>query len=93
MRNGTISKWCATPAFPIVCFTLASAERADRFLAACRLVHEATSFGGMHSSAERRARWGGDDIAEGFIRLNVGCEDPADVIADVEQALDATAAG
>jgi cystathionine gamma-lyase len=75
----------------IVCFTLPSAEHAERFLSACRLVNEATSFGGVQSSAERRARWGGDDIAEGFIRLNVGCEDQADVIADVEQALDAAA--
>jgi cystathionine gamma-lyase len=75
----------------IVCFTLASAEQADYFLASCRLVNDATSFGGVHTSAERRARWGGDDIADGFIRLSVGCEDPEDVIADVEQALDATA--
>lgn len=76
----------------IVCFTLASAEQAERFLSACQLVNAATSFGGVHTSAERRARWGGDDIAEGFIRLSVGCEDPEDVIADVEQALDAAAA-
>jgi len=75
----------------IVCFTLADAERAEAFLAACRLVNESTSFGGVHSSAERRARWGGDQIAEGFIRMSVGCEDPADVIADVEQALDSVA--
>jgi cystathionine gamma-lyase len=75
----------------IVSFTLASADQAERFLAACRLVNEATSFGGVHTSAERRARWGGDDIADGFIRLSVGCEDPEDVIADVEQALDAVA--
>lgn len=75
----------------IVCFTLASAERAEAFLSACRLVNESTSFGGVHTSAERRARWRGDDIAEGFIRLSVGCEDPHDVIGDVEQALDAVA--
>jgi cystathionine gamma-lyase len=77
----------------IVCFTLASQERAERFLSACRLVNVATSFGGVQTSAERRGRWGGDEIAAGFIRLSVGCEDPADVIADVEQALDAAAAG
>jgi len=75
----------------IVCFTLESGERAEHFLASCRLVNEATSFGGVHTSAERRARWGGDDIAEGFVRLSVGCEDPADVITDVEQALDQAA--
>ena len=76
----------------IVCFTIPSAEQAERFLSACQLVNAATSFGGVHTSAERRARWGGDDIPEGFIRLSVGCEDPEDVIADVERALDAAAA-
>jgi cystathionine gamma-lyase len=75
----------------IVSFMLESAERAERFLAACRLVRDATSFGGVHSSAERRARWRGDAIAEGFIRFSVGCEDRGDLIADVEQALDASA--
>jgi len=75
----------------IVCFTLPSEEQADRFLSACRLVNVSTSFGGVHTSAERRGRWGGDEIAAGFIRLSVGCEDPADVIADVEQALDTAA--
>lgn len=74
----------------IVSFTLPSGEQAERFLSACRLVNEATSFGGVHTSAERRARWRGDDIADGFIRLSVGCEHPDDVIADVEQALAAS---
>lgn len=75
----------------IVCFTLPSKDQAERFLSACRLVNDATSFGGVHSSAERRGRWGGDAVADGFIRMNVGCEHPDDLIADVEQAL-ATAA-
>jgi cystathionine gamma-lyase len=72
----------------VVSFTLESRERAERFLAACRLVAQATSFGSVHSSAERRARWGGDDVAPGFIRFSVGCETPEDLIADVERALD-----
>jgi len=72
---------------PLVCFTLDDAERAQRFLAALELVAEATSFGGVHSSAERRARWATDEVAEGFIRFSAGCEDPADLVADVEQAL------
>jgi cystathionine gamma-lyase len=72
---------------PLVCFTLASAERAQRFLAALELVAEATSFGGVHSSAERRRRWATDDVAEGFIRFSAGCEDAEDLLADVEQAL------
>jgi cystathionine gamma-lyase len=72
----------------VVCFTLASAGAAQRFLAACELVIEATSFGGLHSSAERRARWGTDDVAEGFIRFSCGIEDTADLLADVGRGLD-----
>ena len=75
---------------PLVGFTLPSAERAQAFLDACELVAEATSFGGVHSTAERRARWGTDDVPEGFIRFSAGCEDTADLLADVERALDAT---
>ena len=75
----------------IVSFTLPSRDRAERFLAACRLVAQGTSFGGVRSSAERRARWGGNDVPEGFIRLSVGCETPEDLLADVERALDAAA--
>jgi cystathionine gamma-lyase len=72
---------------PLVCFTLETAERAQAFLGALELVAEATSFGGVHSTAERRARWGTDDVAPGFIRFSAGCEDAADLLADVEQAL------
>ena len=43
----------------VVSFDLGTAERAERFLAAARLVTDATSFGSVHTSAERRARWGG----------------------------------
>ncbi|MEA2316819.1 MAG: cystathionine gamma-lyase [Solirubrobacteraceae bacterium] len=74
----------------VVCFTLESAERAQAFLAALTIVAEATSFGGLHSSAERRGRWGTDDVPGGFIRLSAGIEDTADLVADIAQALDAT---
>jgi len=76
----------------VVSFTLASREVADRFLAALRLVDDATSFGGVRSTAERRGRWGGDAVPEGFVRFSVGCEDPEDLVADVLRALDASAA-
>jgi len=72
----------------VVCFTLDGAERAQAFLGALRLVAEATSFGGLHSNAERRARWGTDAVGEGFIRLNVGIEDAPDLVADLERALE-----
>lgn len=73
----------------IVSFVLEDAAAADRFLNACRLVVTATSFGGVHTTAERRSRWGGDAVDPGFIRFSTGCEDTADVVEDVEQALDA----
>jgi cystathionine gamma-lyase len=71
----------------VLSFELDSAAQAQRFLHALELVREATSFGGVHSSAERRARWGGDAIGEGFIRFSVGCEDAQDLLDDVERGL------
>jgi cystathionine gamma-lyase len=73
----------------IVVFEVGGRERAERFLAATELVTEASSFGGVQTTAERRARWSGDDVSEGFIRLSAGCEETADLVADVERALDA----
>ncbi|MET9775241.1 cystathionine gamma-lyase [Streptomyces sp. NPDC006367] len=75
----------------VVSFTLPTRARADRFLDALRLVDDATSFGGVRSTAERRGRWGGDAVPEGFVRLSVGAEDPADLIADLLRALDQSA--
>ncbi|MGW5769314.1 cystathionine gamma-lyase [Streptomyces longwoodensis] len=75
----------------VVSFALPSCERAERFLGALRLVDDATSFGGVRSTAERRGRWGGDAVPEGFIRLSVGAEDADDLLADVVRALDESA--
>lgn len=74
----------------VVVFDVGSQERAEAYLGAGELVAEATSFGGVHSSAERRARWGGDDVSPGLVRFSCGIEDTADVLADVAAALDAT---
>ncbi|MGV9230420.1 cystathionine gamma-lyase [Streptomyces nigra] len=75
----------------VVSFTLPSRTRAERFLEALRLVDDATSFGGVRSTAERRGRWGGDDVPEGFIRMSVGAEDPEDLVTDVLRALEESA--
>jgi cystathionine gamma-lyase len=72
----------------LVSMELASADAAAAFVGAARLVTDATSFGGLHTSADRRARWG-DDVPAGLLRLSAGCEDPADLLADVGAALDA----
>lgn len=73
---------------PVVSFELAGRDESERFLRACRLVDEATSFGAVHTTAERRARWGGDAISEGFIRMSAGCEHIDDLREDLAQALD-----
>lgn len=75
----------------VVSFVLPDRAWADRFLDALRLVDDATSFGGVRSTAERRGRWGGDAVPEGFIRFSVGAEDPEDLIEDVLRALDEAA--
>ncbi len=72
---------------PVLSFVLESQMQAEQFLGACRLVIAATSFGGVHTMAERRARWGGDAIPAGFIRLSAGCEDTQDLLEDLAQAL------
>ncbi|GAA1358838.1 cystathionine gamma-lyase [Streptomyces beijiangensis] len=72
----------------VVSFVLPDRDRAERFLAALRLVDDATSFGGVRSTAERRGRWGGDAVPEGFIRFSAGVEDTEDLVADVLRALD-----
>ena len=56
----------------LIALTLPSEAAAESFIAAAT-IQPATSFGGVHTSAERRARWG-DAVAPGFVRLSVGCE-------------------
>jgi cystathionine gamma-lyase len=62
----------------LIGLTLTDEARAERFLAACPLIQQTTSFGSVHTSGERRARWG-DAVAPGFIRLSVGVE-PTEVL-------------
>jgi cystathionine gamma-lyase len=73
----------------VVSFDLGSAERVARFLTASELIFAATSFGGVHTTADRRAQWG-DDTAPGFVRLSCGIEDTEDLLADLTAALDGT---
>jgi cystathionine gamma-lyase len=68
--------------------TLESAAAAEAFIDGCPLIQPATSFGGVHTSAERRARWG-DAVAPGFVRLSVGCEPAQELWRALEEALDA----
>ncbi|MBD4582887.1 cystathionine gamma-lyase, partial [Xanthomonas citri pv. citri] len=62
-----------TAAGGLVGLRFADAAAAERFIAAAQYVVPQTSFGGTHTAAERRARWG-DDVPDGFVRLSVGVE-------------------
>jgi cystathionine gamma-lyase len=73
---------------PLLSFELDSARAADQVVASSRLILPATSFGGVESTWERRARWAGETAPDGLIRLSVGVEPAADLIADIDQALD-----
>jgi cystathionine gamma-synthase len=53
-----------------------------------RVIVNATSLGGVRSSMESRYRWEGDRIPRGLLRLSVGLEDPDELWADLEQALE-----
>ncbi|MFZ9199184.1 MAG: cystathionine gamma-lyase [Paracoccaceae bacterium] len=70
----------------LIGFELADEATAEAFLSNCPLIEQATSFGGVHTAAERRARWG-DAVAPGFIRLSIGVE-PLEVLwSAIEAAL------
>jgi cystathionine gamma-lyase len=72
----------------VLSFDLVDRALAEAFFTKAKLITEATSFGGTCTCAERRARWGSDNVSEGLIRLSAGLEDSDDLIADIAQALD-----
>ncbi|WP_092196368.1 cystathionine gamma-lyase [Blastococcus tunisiensis] len=75
----------------VVSAELPDADAVARLLAATRLWTAATSFGGVHSSIDRRAQWGADAVAPGFVRLSCGIEDTDDLVEDLERGLSAAA--
>jgi cystathionine gamma-synthase len=52
-----------------------------------KLIVNATSLGGVTSVMESRARWEGDRVPPGLLRLSVGLEDPEALWADLSDAL------
>lgn len=78
---------------PLLAFEIdGDARAADRVVAAARVIRPATSFGGVESTWERRARWPGESAPESLIRLSVGIEGVRDLLDDVERALAAATA-
>jgi cystathionine gamma-lyase len=67
--------------------TLNDKASAEKFINGCGVIRPTTSFGGVHTSAERRARWG-DKVPEGFVRVSVGCEPLEQLWKEMKAALD-----
>ncbi|WP_170336932.1 cystathionine gamma-lyase [Ruegeria arenilitoris] len=74
----------------LLSLTLENEAKAEQFINTCPLLRPATSFGGVHSSAERRARWG-DEVDPAFVRLSVGCEPVEELWQAMKTSLDTLA--
>jgi len=71
----------------LLSFDVDDAEKARQVETSTRVITNATSLGGVTSHIESRARWEGDRVPPGLLRLSVGVEDPEVLWADLEQAL------
>jgi cystathionine gamma-synthase len=71
----------------LLSFDVAGAETARKVETSTRIIVNATSLGGVTSLIESRARWEGERVPPGLLRLSVGLEDPETLWADLEQAL------
>ena len=71
----------------LLSFDVDGATAARAVETSLELITNATSLGGVTSVLEARARWEGDRVPPGLLRLSVGLE-PVDALwADLEQAL------
>lgn len=80
----------------LLAFELTSAEHAERIPAAVRMITHAVSLGGIDTLIQHPAGLTHRPVAAeakphaALLRLSVGLEDPADIVADLFQALEAT---
>ena len=71
----------------LVSVELADARAVHALVERSALLVGATSFGGLHTTVDRRARWG-DRVPDGFARISAGIEDTDDLVSDLGRALD-----
>ena len=71
----------------LLSFDVAGAEAARAVETSLELITNATSLGGVDSVLEARARWEGERVPPGLLRLSVGLEPVEALWADLEQAL------
>ena len=72
----------------LLSFDVADAEAARRVETTTTLVANMTSLGGVTTRIEARARWEGDRVPPGLLRLSVGLEDADALWSDLERALE-----
>jgi cystathionine gamma-synthase len=71
----------------LLSFDVADADTARRVETSTELIVNATSLGGVTSVMESRARWEGDRVPPGLLRLSVGLEPVEALWADLLRAL------
>ena len=71
----------------LLSFDVADASAARTVETSTRRIANMTSLGGATSRIEARARWEGDRVPAGLLRLSVGLEDPEALWSDLEAAL------
>jgi cystathionine gamma-synthase len=71
----------------LLSFDVAGADEARQVETSLRLITNATSLGGVDSVLEARARWEGDRVPPGLLRLSVGLEPVESLWEDLNQAL------
>jgi cystathionine gamma-synthase len=71
----------------LLSFDVAGAEEARKVETSLRLITNATSLGGVDSVLESRARWEGNRVPPGLLRLSVGLEPVQQLWEDLDQAL------
>jgi cystathionine gamma-synthase len=71
----------------LISFDVADNAAALRVETSTRLIVNATSLGGVTSVMESRARWEGERVPPGLLRLSVGLEDPEALWRDLDRAL------
>ena len=72
----------------LLSFDVAGAEEARHVETSLRLITNATSLGGVNSILEARARWEGERVPAGLLRLSVGMEPVDDLWDDLAKALE-----
>jgi len=71
----------------LLSFDVADGKTALKVESATQLIENATSLGGVTSKIESRARWEGERVPPGLLRVSVGLENVEALWADLDQAL------